>query len=278
MVRELQDDGFAVGRHRIARLMRENGLRARMRRRFRRTSDSHHAWPIAPNLLEQDFTADRPNRSGWPISPTHGPARAGSTSPSSSTPSPDASSDGQPATGYARNRRSRPSKGRSPSVDRHPASSPRRQGLAILLGGLPQRVAPARYPSLHARQSMPGKGNCYDNALAESFLKTLKAEVIRRTRVPVPPSSEPRHRSLDRWLLQPRPASLDARPRQTHRLRAGGSTMNHKPSTIIGQVQTAPATSSASSSRWSSILWMREWRLVRAAAGRGHSTRSGTLQ
>ena len=62
MVRELQDEGFAAGRHRVARLMRENGLRARMKRRFRRTTDSHHAWPIAPNLLDQDFVAERPNQ------------------------------------------------------------------------------------------------------------------------------------------------------------------------------------------------------------------------
>lgn len=62
MTRELQDDGFVVGRHRVARLMRENGLRARMKRRFRRTTDSHHAWPIAPNLLEQNFAAEGPNQ------------------------------------------------------------------------------------------------------------------------------------------------------------------------------------------------------------------------
>ncbi len=62
MTRELQDGGLAVGRRRTARLMRENGLRARQTRRFRRTTDSHHAWPIAPNLLDQDFSAERPNQ------------------------------------------------------------------------------------------------------------------------------------------------------------------------------------------------------------------------
>lgn len=61
MTRELQDSGLAVGRRRTARLMRENGLRARQKRRFRRTTDSHHAWPVAPNLLDQDFAATRPD-------------------------------------------------------------------------------------------------------------------------------------------------------------------------------------------------------------------------
>src|SRR6185503_13897095 len=57
MTRELQDAGLVIGRRRIARLMRDNGLRVRQKRRFKRTTDSHHAWPVAPNLLDQDFTA-----------------------------------------------------------------------------------------------------------------------------------------------------------------------------------------------------------------------------
>jgi hypothetical protein len=61
MTRELQDDGHLVGRRRTARLMRENGLRARQKRRFKRTTDSHHAWPVAPNIIDQDFTAERPD-------------------------------------------------------------------------------------------------------------------------------------------------------------------------------------------------------------------------
>ncbi len=62
MTRELQDEGLTVGRRRAARLMRENGLKARQKRRFTRTTDSHHAFPVAPNLLEQDFSAERPNQ------------------------------------------------------------------------------------------------------------------------------------------------------------------------------------------------------------------------
>ena len=61
MTRELQDQGLAVGRRRTARLMRDNGLQARQKRRFKRTTDSEHAWPIAPNLLDQDFSAATPN-------------------------------------------------------------------------------------------------------------------------------------------------------------------------------------------------------------------------
>ena len=35
--------------------MRDNGLRARQKQRFKRTTDSEHAWPVAPNLIDQDF-------------------------------------------------------------------------------------------------------------------------------------------------------------------------------------------------------------------------------
>jgi hypothetical protein len=58
---ELQDEGLAIGRRRTARLMGENGLKARQKRRFKRTTDSHHDLPIAPNLLCQDFTTERPD-------------------------------------------------------------------------------------------------------------------------------------------------------------------------------------------------------------------------
>lgn len=61
MTRELQDEGLAIGRRRTARLMGENGLKARQKRRFKRTTDSHRGLPIAPNLLCRDFTAERPN-------------------------------------------------------------------------------------------------------------------------------------------------------------------------------------------------------------------------
>ena len=62
MTYELRDNGLAIGRRRIARLMRDNGLRARQNRRFKRTTDSLHAFPVTPNLLDQDFTATGPNQ------------------------------------------------------------------------------------------------------------------------------------------------------------------------------------------------------------------------
>jgi hypothetical protein len=87
------------GERRTARLMRENGLRARQKRRFKRTTDSEHAWPIAPNIIDQDFTATAPNQK-WGVDISYVWTReGGSIWPWSSTCSPVASSAGLSATG-----------------------------------------------------------------------------------------------------------------------------------------------------------------------------------
>ena len=46
----------------MAHLMNERGLAARERRRFVRTTDSRHDQPVAPNLLDRDFSPGQPNR------------------------------------------------------------------------------------------------------------------------------------------------------------------------------------------------------------------------
>src|SRR5918998_3376579 len=58
---ELRARGVRVGRTRVARLMREGGLSATIRRRAPRTTDSRHGLPVAPNLLQRRFAADRPD-------------------------------------------------------------------------------------------------------------------------------------------------------------------------------------------------------------------------
>jgi putative transposase len=60
--RDLVDEGHEIGHHRTARLMGENQLIAPQKRRFKRTTDSEHAWPVAPNVVAQNFTADGPDR------------------------------------------------------------------------------------------------------------------------------------------------------------------------------------------------------------------------
>jgi len=59
---ELLKYGHRVSRPRVARIMRANRLFARRRRKFIFTTDSNHNYPIAPNILNQDFTVDRENQ------------------------------------------------------------------------------------------------------------------------------------------------------------------------------------------------------------------------
>ena len=55
----LQD--ICVSRHRVARIMRENGWRARAAKKFKATTNSNHKLPVAPNLLQQNFSASKTN-------------------------------------------------------------------------------------------------------------------------------------------------------------------------------------------------------------------------
>ena len=78
---ELLDRGEPVGRHRVARLMREMGLQGCPKRRYKATTDSRHNLLVADNHLARDFTATAPNqrwvvdisqirtREGWLVNP-----------------------------------------------------------------------------------------------------------------------------------------------------------------------------------------------------------------
>jgi putative transposase len=79
---DLREAGFAVGTKRVARLMRADGLVARTRGRYVHTTDSNHAHPIAPNLLERQFGLDdgtgvRAVNRVWVSDVTYVPTREG---------------------------------------------------------------------------------------------------------------------------------------------------------------------------------------------------------
>jgi len=170
---EIKAAGERVGRKRVARLMRERKLVARTRRRFRTTTDSKHEFPIAPNLLARDFTATAPDRA-WVTDITFLWTAQGWLYLAVIL---DLFS--RRVVGWAT----------SQNEDRHLA-------LAALDSSLARRrPAPglvhhsdrgSTYASgdyrkaLDARGiqcSMSRKGDCWDNAVAESFFSTIKREL-----------------------------------------------------------------------------------------------------
>ena len=60
--RELVARGIAVGKQRVQKLMPLHGIRAKGKRRFKVTTDSHHKLPISPNLLNREFTVAEPDK------------------------------------------------------------------------------------------------------------------------------------------------------------------------------------------------------------------------
>lgn len=74
--RELKDRGVPVSRERVARLMRMHGIRARHKRRYKATTDSKHNLPVAPNLLDRNFSPERPDQV-WTADITYIPTAEG---------------------------------------------------------------------------------------------------------------------------------------------------------------------------------------------------------
>lgn len=179
MHRELRAEGHRCGRHRVARIMRSAGLRARRRARRRpRTTDSKHALPVAPNVLAQKFQAEVPDRV-WVGDITY--LRTGEGWLYLAVLLDLCS---RKVVGWATDR----------SIDRSLAL--RALGAALDC----RRPSPdllhhtdrgSQYASTDyqleleqakLRCSMSRKGNCYDNAVAESFFATLKKELAHHRR------------------------------------------------------------------------------------------------
>jgi transposase InsO family protein len=165
---ELKTQGVVCSHNRIARLMKENGIAARTKRKF----------PIAPNLLGQSFAADHPNRV-WASDITY-----------------IATGEGWLYLAIVRDLHSRSVVGwamqerlqRNLVMDAFRQAVMRRRPLPGLIFHSDRGVqyACSDFRELladhQAVQSMSGKGNCYDNAVSESFFGTLKTELVYLSR------------------------------------------------------------------------------------------------
>ncbi len=171
---DLLANGIECSENRVARLMRINGIAVEPKRKFKVSTDSRHSLPVAENLLKQDFTADAPDRV-WVsdityIWTTHGWlylavildlfSRKVVGWSMSELLTQEIVTDALIQAIWRR----KPKAGLIFHSDR--GSQYASKAFRDLLG---------EYSFL---QSMSGKGNCYDNAVAESFFHTLKTEEV----------------------------------------------------------------------------------------------------
>ncbi len=172
---ELVASGLACGRNRVARLMRQNGIWAKQARRYRPTTDSVHADPVAPNLLAQQFTVAAPNRV-WASDVTYVWTREGwlylavildlfSRRVVGWHLAPRLTCPLVLEALHAAVRTRHPRPGWLHHSDRGSQYASRDYQAVLAQAG--------------ARCSMSRKGNCWDNAVVESFFHSLKTERIR---------------------------------------------------------------------------------------------------
>jgi transposase InsO family protein len=172
---ELKAQGLGASRGRIERLMRQNGVIAIMARPRRvRTTDSRHDYPIAPNVLERNFTATAPNQV-WLADMSYIETDEGWLYLASVMDLYSRKIVGWAMADHLRTElplaalkmavaAQRPGRGLIHHSDRGVQYASEEYRNAIQSAGF--------------RASMSRKGNCYDNAPMESFFHTLKTELV----------------------------------------------------------------------------------------------------
>src|SRR5690242_18607100 len=178
---ELRAEGHAISRKRVARIMRQHGIQARAPRRYRVcTTDSKHPLPVAENLLDQNFDADRPDQV-WLADITYIPTGEGWLYLAVILDLFTRKVVGWAMRDHMRAeltiaaltmaiQRRRPGAGLIHHSDRGS------QYAAGDYRDILQAVAIV--------QSMSRKGNCWDNAPMESFFGTLKTELVHHGEYP----------------------------------------------------------------------------------------------
>jgi putative transposase len=175
---ELRDRGRRIGRKRVARLMRAAGLRARAPRRFRCTTDSGHGMAIRGNFLARRFAVAQPNF-GWVADITYLWTLEGWLYLAIIL---DLFS--RRVVGWSMSERLE----KKLALDALSMALTERQpqGGLIHHSDRGSQYASYEYQQLLAKHdlvsSMSRKGNCWDNAVAESFFATLKIELAYQTR------------------------------------------------------------------------------------------------
>ena len=174
IVEDLKAKGMKCSENRVARLMKIHGIVGKAKKRFKATTNSNHALPVAENLLNQNFTAEKPN-TVWLSDITYVPTLEGwlylvvildlfSRQVVGWAMSDRLTSEFVVKALYQAIGRRHPGSGCIFHSDR-----------GIQYASTDCRDVLMAYGFI---QSMSRKGNCYDNAIAESFFHTLKTELV----------------------------------------------------------------------------------------------------
>src|SRR5271169_4964727 len=175
---DLRDRGLRCGKNRVARIMKVNGIKAKTTKKFKATTNSKHNLPVAENLLKQDFTAASPN-TVWVSDITYV-----STSEGWLYLAVIIDLYSRQVVGWAMSNRLT-----ADFVIRalYQAIGRRRSFAGCIFHsdrGVQYACKDFRkvLERYKFRQSMSKKGDCYDNAVAESFFHTLKVEHVYQHR------------------------------------------------------------------------------------------------
>lgn len=170
--KDMKQAGYSVSENRVARLMRIQGIRGKAKRKFKTTTTSKHTRPRAENLVKQDFTATEPNKV-WVADITYIATLEGwlylaiildvFSRKVIGWAFSDRLTDDLVLTALNMAKQQR----QTPTGLIHHSDQGSQYASADFQHSLKEN---------DMTQSMSGKGNCYDNALAESFFATLKTE------------------------------------------------------------------------------------------------------
>ena len=169
--------GLVVSRQRISMIMKDLNLKVKMKRRYKNTTDSNHNLPIAPNILNRDFCASEPDTK-WVgdityISTGEGWLYLATVIDLYSRKVVGWSMDDTMKVSLVNDALNMAIKHRNPP-----------KGLIWHTDRGSQYASDSHRAILKEHsiiQSMSRKGNCWDNAVSESFFHTLKTEMVHHT-------------------------------------------------------------------------------------------------
>lgn len=173
---ELRDQGIRVSRPRVARLMRKYNIKSIVRRKYRvQTTDSNHGFTVAENYLARDFRATRLAQK-WVSDITYIKTAEGWLYLTAILDLAD-----RKVVGWALSETMEAESTTVAAFQMAARNRPVRESLLFHSDRGVQYACSAfreQLEGLPVVQSMSRKGNCWDNAVAESFFKTLKTELV----------------------------------------------------------------------------------------------------